>query len=64
MTCFDGRRNNVAPVPPRALDADGIAAVHSMVALGVTQRRIAQHLGVHWRTVHNVVNRKGAYTDR
>ena len=52
------------PAPPRALDADGIQAVHSMVQLGVTQRRIAQHLGVHWRTVHNVVTRKGAYADR
>ena len=51
------------PVPPRALDAEGIAAVHSMVALGVTQRKIAEHLGVHWRTVHNVVNRKAAYAD-
>lgn len=53
-----------APVPPpapRALDAAGVAAVDSMHALGVTQRRIAENLGVHWRTVSNVVHRKGAY---
>lgn len=52
------------PIPPRALDAEGIAAVDSMLKLGVTQRRIADHLGIHWRTVHNVVYRKGAYAEK
>lgn len=49
------------PIPPKALDADGIAAVDAMKALGVTQRRIALNLGVHWRTVASVVHRTGAY---
>ena len=51
----------VSPIPPKALDAQGIAAVHSMLKLGVTQRRIADNLGIHWRTVSNVVHRRGAY---
>ena len=50
------------PVPPRAVDAEGIAAIDAMMKLGVTQRKIAQHIGVHWRTVANIVNRKGAYS--
>jgi hypothetical protein len=51
----------VPPVPPRALDAEGVAAVDAMHLLGVPQRRIAVNLDIHWRTVHNVVHRKGAY---
>ena len=51
------------PVPPRAVDAEGIAAIDAMMKLGVTQRKIAQHIGVHWRTVANIVNRKGAYAE-
>jgi hypothetical protein len=53
----------IPPIPPRALDAEGVAAVDSMYKLGVTQRRIATNLGVHWRTVANVVHRKKAYRD-
>ena len=51
------------PIPPRAADAEDIAAVDAMMKLGVTQRKIAQHIGVHWRTVANIVNRKGAYAE-
>lgn len=60
-----GQPRPYAPMPPpapKALDAEGIAAVDAMLKLGVTQRRIADNLGVHWRTVHNVVHRKGAYS--
>ena len=53
----------IPPVPPKALDNDGIAAVDAMRKLGVTQRRIADHMGVHWRTVANVVHRQGAYKE-
>jgi len=56
-----GRVNNRPPVPERALGPDGVAAVDSMVALGVPNRKIAVHLGVHWQTVAKVVHRKGAY---
>lgn len=57
---------NPTPPPPhpKALDAQGIAAVDSMMHLGVTQRRIADHLGIHWRTVSNVVHRRGAYAEK
>ena len=57
---------NPTPPPPhpKALDAEGIAAVDSMHRLGVTQRRIADNLGIHWRTVHNVVHRRGAYAEK
>jgi hypothetical protein len=61
------KRSSYRPVPPphpKALDAEGIAAVDSMMRLGVTQRRIADHLGVHWRTVSNVVHRRGAYAEK
>lgn len=51
------------PVPPRAADNEQVAHIDSLVAIGVTQRRIAQHIGVHWRTVANIVNRKGAYAE-
>ena len=52
------------PPTPKALDAEGIAAVDSMLRLGVTQRRIADNLGIHWRTVSNVVHRRGAYAEK
>jgi len=51
------------PPKPRAADAAQVAHIDSLVAIGVTQRRIAQHIGVHWRTVANIVNRKGAYAE-
>ena len=50
------------PIPPRAADAEQVAHIDSLVAIGVTQRKIAQHIGVHWRTVANIVNRRGAYS--
>ena len=50
------------PVPPRAADDDQVTHIDGLVRIGVTQRKIAQHLGIHWRTVANIVNRKGAYS--
>lgn len=57
----DGRKNNRFAPPARALDATALEALHSMLALGVTQRKIAMHLGVHWRTIANAVHKRGAY---
>lgn len=51
------------PVPPRAADDDQVTHIDGLVRIGVTQRKIAQHIGVHWRTVANIVNRKGAYAE-
>lgn len=50
------------PVPPRAADDDQVTHIDGLVRIGVTQRKIAKHLGIHWRTVANIVNRKGAYS--
>lgn len=49
------------PVPPRAADDEQVKAIDGLVKLGVTQRRVAEHLGIHWRTVANIVHRRGAY---
>ena len=51
------------PPTPRAVspaDVPRIDAMHHTI--GITQRAIARQLGIHWRTVHNVVARKGAYS--
>ena len=49
------------PVPPKALTPEALAAMHSMLALGVPQKKIAQHLGVYHRTISAAVNKRGAY---
>ena len=38
-----------------------IAYIDGLIELGVPQRKLAPRLGVHWRTIHAVWNRKGAY---
>lgn len=50
------------PPKPRAADADQVAHIDGLVKLGVTQRKVAQHLGIHCRTVSNIALRKGAYS--
>ncbi len=50
------------PVPPRAVPPEDVPRVDAMLKLGITQRAIAKNLGVHWRTVHNIIARKGAYS--
>ena len=49
------------PVPMTAVHPDDVKNVDAMHRLGITQRAIARELGVHWRTIHNVIARKGAY---
>lgn len=49
------------PPTPRAVSPADVLRVDAMLAMGITQRAVAMHLGCHWRTVHNVVARKGAY---
>lgn len=49
------------PVPPRAVQPDDVPRIDSMKDMGITQRAIARHLGIHYRTVHNIIARKGAY---
>lgn len=51
----------IPPVPPRAVSNEGVKAVDQMVTLGVPQRAVARQLEIHWRTVSNIVHRKGAY---
>jgi IS30 family transposase len=48
------------PPAPRAFDAAAVASIHGLREIGVTQRAIARQLGVHWRTIANVVHRRGA----
>lgn len=50
------------PVPPRAVPVEDVPRIDAMLKLGITQRAIAKNLGVHWRTVHNIIARKGAYS--
>lgn len=54
--------NPKPPPKPRAADDDQVTHIDGLVRIGVTQRKIAKHLGIHWRTVANIVNRKGAYS--
>ena len=49
------------PPAPRAVMPEDVANIDAMVRLGITQRAIAFRLGVHPRTIHNVLHRKGAY---
>ena len=49
------------PTPPRAVPPEDVPRIDAMVKLGITQRAIAKNLGIHWRTVHNILARKGAY---
>ena len=51
----------IPPVPVRAADDEAVACIDRMVELGVTQRKIARHFEIHYRTVSNIVSRKGAY---
>ena len=49
------------PVPMTAVHPDDVKNVDRMAEIGITQRAIARQLGVHHRTIHNVIARKGAY---
>ena len=51
------------PVPPRAVSTEDVRRIdHMHHTIGITQRAIARNLGIHWRTVHNIIARKGAYS--
>lgn len=49
------------PVPPRAVDDAGVAIIDHLIKIGMRHNAIAAHMGVHWRTVSYVHNRRGAY---
>lgn len=49
------------PPAPRAVQPEDVQRIDQMKTIGFTQYAIADHLGVHWRTIHNVLHRKGAY---
>ncbi len=51
----------VPPPPPKAIEPNDVPRIDAMKEMGITQRAIARHLGVHYRTVHNILARKGAY---
>ena len=57
----DGRKNNRPAPPPRKLTDECVWAIDEMVAMTMTAKAIAKRIGVHHRTVHYAVNRKGAY---
>lgn len=50
------------PVPPRAVSTEDVPRIDAMLKLGITQRAIARQLDIHWRTVHNIIARKGSYS--
>ena len=47
----------------RAIQTGDVPRIDAMHSMGMTQRAIAKHLGIHWRTVHNILCRKGAYRE-
>jgi plasmid maintenance system antidote protein VapI len=49
------------PPAPRAIPPEDVPRIDAMHKLGITQRAIARQIDVHWRTVHNIIARKGAY---
>lgn len=57
----DARKHNRPPIPQRALSDECVLAVDAMVDMTMTAKEIAKRIGVHQRTVHFAVNRKGAY---
>ena len=51
------------PPAPRAVMLEDVPNIDAMRKLGITGRAIAFRLGVHPRTIHNVLARKGAYKE-
>lgn len=49
------------PPAPRAVMPEDVPRIDAMLAMGITARAVARNLGIHWRTVHNITARKGAY---
>lgn len=48
----------------RAVSPEDVARVFALKEIGVTQRAIAKHIGVHWRTIANIIHKRGAYKDK
>lgn len=53
----------VPPPAPKAIELEDVPRIDALKQLGVTQKAIGRNLGIHWRTVHNILHRKGAYKD-
>lgn len=46
-----------------AIPLEVVPTIDQLKAQGFTARKIATHLGVHWRTIGSVIHRRAAYKD-